>query len=132
MGDMDDVVVVLFQKGGTWMIESIVKITGVLTIIFIAACLIYFALIFTAHYTLAKTQSLKFLAKRIWNFYTTLPEHKREYPDYPYVICVFERKTGKIIMSEELTADLRDRTEVKNQFAELRKKLAKGRCTNER
>ena len=107
------------------MIESIVKFTGVLTIIFVATCLMYTALVFTVHYTLAKTQSLKFLAKTMWNFYLTLPKTDRKSSGYPYVMCLFERKTGKILHAQELTQNFETREETEAFFAEFRAKLAK-------
>jgi hypothetical protein len=107
------------------MIELIVKFAGVLAICFIAVCLIYFALVFTLYYTFVKAQSLKFLAKTVWNFYSTLPEHKRKYPGYPYVICLFERKTGKILHAQEVTQNFETKEEIEAFFAEFRAKLAK-------
>jgi hypothetical protein len=107
------------------VIESIVKMIGALTIGFIAACLISYALVFTVHYILVRTQSLKFLAKTMWNFYSTLPEYKRKYPDYPYVMCLFERKTGKILHAQELTQNFETKEEIEAFFVEFKTKLAK-------
>jgi uncharacterized YccA/Bax inhibitor family protein len=44
MGDMDDVVVVLFQKGGTWMIEWL----GIITAVYLLIGIVLAALIVTS------------------------------------------------------------------------------------
>ena len=107
------------------MIESIVMFTGVLTICFIAACLIYFTIVFTLYHTFVKRESLKFLTKTLWNFYLTLPKTDRKSSGYPYVMCLFERKTGKILHAQELTQNFETREEIEAVFAEFKAKLAK-------
>lgn len=98
---------------------------GVVTIGLVCSSIIYSVFVFTLYYTVHKRNVLKYVAKLMYNFYVTLPDAKEDSPYYPYVLCVFDRQTGKIIKYQEVTSDFKDEKQVEEQFQKLKESLTR-------
>jgi hypothetical protein len=108
-------------EGGDIM-EIVFQWVGFIALSLMILAIAFYTVVLAMHFTVDKLNTLKLVAKIMSGFYLTLPKvdsHK------PYVLCLFDRKTGKIITSVNLNKELLTVEEILSKREDLKRKISK-------